>query len=486
MEDKIYQFIIDENMLEAGDNCIVGVSGGADSVCLLTVLHRLSHRLGIRLYAVHINHMIRGEEADGDENYVKELCSRYDIPFYSYHIDVTALAAESGLTVEEAGRMARYNCFRKTGEKLDLAAYKIAVAHNKNDVCETVILNLTRGTGMSGMKGIAAGRDNIIRPLISVSRQDIEKYLEQEGIAYRTDSTNLSTDYTRNKIRHLILPELIKLNDRAVEHINQFADIAQEYYNYVDGAVKRFIEENVTTDRNMAGAEAVSVNMDTLRNEQKLICTMVIMELIGKACGGRKDIGGAHADEVKKLFDSDSGAEIMLPHGARAINNYGRLQFISANGSNKNKNGKNSDNIIENEKSGKLTENLSGYNIDIENAGIYNIPGTGHKLKVDIFDKPVHIDLTKKECTKLIDYDRIQNGISIRNFMENDYIVINSEGSRKKINRLFSDAKIPKTDRPYIPLIASGSEIIWAVGIRIGENYKINDDTKKVIRFELI
>jgi tRNA(Ile)-lysidine synthase len=316
---------------------------------------------------------------------------------------------------------------------------------------------------MSGMKGIASGRDNIIRPLISVSRQEIEEYLEEEGIAYRTDSTNLSTDYTRNKIRHLIIPEMIKLNDRAVEHIDRFANIAESYYNYVDGVVQNFIENNVTTTINLAGDETLNISIEVLEKEPELICTMTVMELIGRVCGGRKDIGGAHVDEVKKLFNTASGAEIILPHGARVINNYGKLQFIFAKSN------------VDNTKHIKIT-----------GAGIYPVPGTKYSLQVDIFDKPVHIDLTKKEYTKLIDYDRIQNGISIRNFMENDYIVINSEGSRKKINRLFSDAKIPKTDRPYIPLIASGSEIIWAVGIRIGENYKINDDTKKVIRFELI
>jgi tRNA(Ile)-lysidine synthase len=151
----------------------------------------------------------------------------------------------------------------------------------------------------------------------------------------------------------------------------------------------------------------------------------------------------------------------MLPHGARAVNSYGKLQFLYP---------------VQNE----------SYNIEITGPGIYSVPGQKWKLKVDIYDKPVNIDLTKKEYTKLIDYDRIQNGICLRNYMENDYIVINSEGSRKKISRLFSNCKISKEDRPYIPLIASESEVIWAIGIRIGENYKVSETTKKVVSFEYI
>jgi tRNA(Ile)-lysidine synthase len=461
MEEKIYDFIIKNNLLETGDNCILGVSGGADSVCLLTVLYNLSVRLGVKLYVVHVNHMIRGEEAAGDEAYVKELCEAYGIDFFSYHIDVQSIASDRGLTVEEAGRMARYDSFREAAERLALTDYKIAVAHNKNDVCETVLLNLVRGTGMSGMKGITRQRDNIIRPLIDTDREEIENYLREKGISYCTDSTNLSTDYTRNKIRHKVMPQLVNINERAVSHINRFADIAENYFSYVNEVVEGFLEENVTETLKLSGARVLELDIDKLAGQQELIKDLVIMELIGKVCGGRKDIGGAHLNEVKKLFTTVSGSEIMLPHGARAVNSYGKLQFLYP---------------VQNE----------SYNIEITGPGIYSVPGQKWKLKVDIYDKPVNIDLTKKEYTKLIDYDRIQDGICLRNYMENDYIVINSEGSRKKISRLFSNCKISKEDRPYIPLIASESEVIWAIGIRIGENYKVSETTKKVVSFEYI
>ena len=173
LEEQIYQFIKEKNLLKAGDVCIVGVSGGADSICLLTVLAGLREKMELKLYAVHVNHMIRGTEADADESYVAEYCKKLGIPCDCYHIDVPQLAKKQKLTEEEAGRNARYGAFSQTADRCGLSDYKVAVAHNKNDVAETVLLNMVRGTGIAGMAGIPVKRDRIVRPLLSCTRQEI-------------------------------------------------------------------------------------------------------------------------------------------------------------------------------------------------------------------------------------------------------------------------------------------------------------------------
>ncbi len=464
-EKKVCDFIVKKQLLRDGEICVVGVSGGADSVCLLTVINELRDVLNLSIYAVHVNHMIRGAEADNDEKYVEKYCRSLGIPLKVYHIDVPLLAEKSQMTVEEAGRRARYEAFDRAGEDFGISDYKILVAHNKNDVAETVILNMTRGTGMSGMKGIPVKRDNIIRPLMGAERKEIEAYLDANNISYCNDCTNFSDAYTRNKIRLNVLPELSKVNSRAVCHIAELSKIADEYNRYVDARVDEFIKENCASVTLSSGISAVELDINALRCADDLIENLVILKLICDAAGSQKDIGENHVSEVKKLYTSDTGSLIMLPYGIKVVNSYGRLRFFKEDG---------------------VALGYPELDIPVTGAGIYELPDGRGSFKIEIFDKPVNIDLTKKMYTKLADYDKIQNNIVIRSFMENDYMVIDKNGGTKRLNRLFSSCKIDKEERPYIPLIASGHEIIWAVGVRFAENYKISEDTKRVISFEFI
>ena len=201
---------IDEYGMIKKDDCITAaLSGGADSVCLLIILKELSDKYSFTLDALHINHCIRGKESDRDEEFCRNLCKKYDIPLTVIRTDVPAAAAESKKSLEETARDIRYKAFEKhAGDK-----GKIATAHTVSDNAETVILNMARGTGLKGLCGIPPVRDNIIRPLIDVTRQQIEDYLKSMNQGFVTDSTNLSDDYTRNRIRHKIIPELLKINE---------------------------------------------------------------------------------------------------------------------------------------------------------------------------------------------------------------------------------------------------------------------------------
>lgn len=214
-EKDVLEYIRKYHMFDGISHCVCGVSGGADSVSLLTVLARHRAELGIDIHVVHINHMIRGEAADGDQSYVETLCGEYGVTCDSYRIDVRKLAEQAGQTVEEAGRHARYDAFDRMRARYADEGCVIAVAHNRNDVAETVLFNMARGTGMGGIKGIAPVRDHIVRPLLGSDRSHIEEYLDRKGIRYCTDATNNEDDYTRNKIRHRILPLMNEINGQA-------------------------------------------------------------------------------------------------------------------------------------------------------------------------------------------------------------------------------------------------------------------------------
>ncbi len=215
---KVLSFMKKNHMTDRGDSVLAAVSGGADSVCLLLLLREMAAELGIKVFAFHMNHGIRGAEADRDERFVMELCERLNIPLTVAHEKVEEYAAERGLSGEEAGRILRYHHLGETAEKYQCA--KIAVAHHEDDDAETVLLNLFRGSGLAGLSGIRPVRENIIRPLLCVSRKEIEGYLNEQELSWCEDSTNKENDYTRNKIRNELLPWVTEnINSRAAEHI---------------------------------------------------------------------------------------------------------------------------------------------------------------------------------------------------------------------------------------------------------------------------
>ncbi|MBQ7636234.1 MAG: tRNA lysidine(34) synthetase TilS, partial [Lachnospiraceae bacterium] len=218
---KIIDFCREKKLLDSGDGVLMGLSGGADSVCLLFMLNSLREEMELTIRAIHINHGIRGEEADRDEAFCKAFCEKLKVPFEAVHADIPALAKEEGLGLEEAGRKFRYDIFKERAKALGLN--KIAVAHHMNDSAETMLFQMVRGSRLNGLSGIRPQNDNIIRPLLCVTREEIEEVLAENGLEYVTDSTNLSSDYTRNYLRNEILPALEKLRPNACRHMAETA-----------------------------------------------------------------------------------------------------------------------------------------------------------------------------------------------------------------------------------------------------------------------
>lgn len=242
MNKTFIQTIEKYKLLENGDKIIVALSGGADSVTLLDMLYSVKELYNLKIYASHINHGLRGEEADRDENFCKILCENYNVELFIKKADIKALAKEQKISEELCGRNVRYSYFEELSQKLDA---KIATAHTASDNIETLLFNITRGSSVTGAGGITPKRDNIIRPLIMLTRADIESYCQQNKLEYVTDSTNLTDDYTRNKIRHQVIPVLKQLNPQLELSAFHFCESARETSEYVNIQTEKALENAV-------------------------------------------------------------------------------------------------------------------------------------------------------------------------------------------------------------------------------------------------
>lgn len=452
--NNVYNFICDNEMIEASDGIVVGLSGGADSVCLLVTLCNLSERLGIcrkSLVAVHVNHMIRKGEADSDAEFAKRLCAGLEIPFVCYRKDIMTYASELGCTVEEAGRKYRYDCFRETAEKY--CCNKIAVAHNKNDLAETVIFNMVRGSGLKGMSGMQPVREMVIRPLLDTTRQQIEEYLAGLGQSYCNDSTNDTLDYDRNKIRHVILPAMLEVNNGAVNHICQMAEEARGSYLFIHNKAMEKYNGFVEDDD---FGRTVTLEVNRLYKYNPVLQEHVIHEAIGDVAGAKKDITRKHVMSVVGLLYQDTGRSVELPYGIRARRSYNNL-------------------IISNKQDISID-----YHIDIIKEGVYTIPEWGN-IEIAFCEAGAGVEISKKIYTKMADYGKIKGNLCIRTPEDGDYITIDGNGNTKKLSRVFIDNKIDRKRRSGWPVIACGHEIIWVLGLRYSEAYKVDSDTNKII-----
>jgi tRNA(Ile)-lysidine synthase len=472
MYDKVCRFVSDNKLIENGDRIVVGVSGGADSVCLLNILHRISREKDIRLIAIHINHGIRGEEADADEEYVYRICAEWDIEFHSYSYDVKGIAAAEGLSEEEAGRKVRYQSFYDACDKY--RCNKIAVAHNKNDNAETFVFNLLRGSGIKGLAGIKPFRevtDNlhkqelvIIRPLLCVERREIEDYLSEQGISYRTDSTNLSDEYSRNKIRNRILAyAACEINPQTVKNIHEASLKLHEALAYIEDNIALCFERIV---RNEDGCYRIPV--DKLLPEPAIIQKGLIRHIIEVMTGRLRDIESKHVDAILALCGRQVGKNVQLPYGIIAEREY--------------------DNIFIYHKDREIREDFRVEPVTINIPGVTYIPYNGMSVITELFQYKKDMQIPKNSCVKWFDYDKIKNAVVLRSRREGDYLCINSSGGIKKLKDYFIDTKLPKKQRDSQLLITDGKHVMWITGAgnRISEYYKINDNTQKVLLIRLM
>ncbi len=463
VEEKICTFNCKTNIIQPYDSILVGLSGGADSVCLLHVLVSLREKYSLQIYAVHINHMIRGAAADADEEFSKNLCEKLNVPYKSYVINVPKLAKEWHMTLEEAARKVRYDIYDKEGERV--SANKKAVAHHMNDQAETILFRMSRGTGIRGMLGIAAQRGDIIRPLLCVTRNEILEYLSDIGAGYVNDETNDSVCYDRNRIRHNVIPELIRINDGAVRHIADTAEKLEDIYDWLDETVIGCMKDvSVNDEKNR-----VAIRSDILGSCHKAVAQEIIRRMINILTGSLKDVTSEHISNVYSLTGLETGKSIALPYGLVSHREY--------------------DYIVIEKKERLLYGDIVAQDVIHDKQYVFYdiyLPDKGRlcecvRISFDIrsYDSLTG-DIPKNDCTKWFDYDKIKDKISIRRAESSDYYRIGDSG-KKKLSRYMIDKKIPRSCRDRLLVMASGNEVLWIVGGHMSASAYVSETTKEVL-----
>ncbi len=406
----------------------VGLSGGADSVCLIDILSKLKEKYGIILKAVHVNHNIRGEEADRDEDFVRELCRAMDIELLVFSVDVPSLAAERKLSLEECGRQVRYECFEKAG------CDAVAVAHTLSDSIETMLFNLARGTGVKGLSGISPEREpNIIRPLIDCTRGEIEAYCEKNSLQYVTDSTNLSDDYTRNHIRHNIVPTFEKIN-------NDFENAFLRAMNSVREA-DSFIEESALALLDEGRCDG-GYRTEVLSSAHDIVLKRCILEILKKKMNKPPE-----AKHIELCFEA-----VRSGKGKTEI---ARDLYLCVSGD-----------IISVSHTKKTTDVWKTY---FENNRAYTPFGEFILTQ----DAPYG--------RASFDADKVSNELFLSSRLEGDKFTFRKRGVTKSLKKLFNELKIPSEKRNEIAVLHDGESVVWIEDIGVNALYIPDENSQKII-----
>ena len=459
MQKKIEEFVEKWKMLSEKDVVIAGVSGGADSVCLLLELEEMRRTKGFSLAAVHVNHALRGEAADADEAFVKALCEKRGIPCAVYHVDVRDFAKQRKLSEEEAGRELRRAAFAQ--EMAKRGGTKIALAHHMEDNAETFFLHLARGSRLKGLGGIYPVNGSYIRPLLCVSRTDIEAYLEARETPYCMDATNREDTYARNRIRNHVLPYFREeINPKTVEHVNgamaQLREIQTYLEKQTEEAYGRCVAER---DGTFFLREAPFIR------EEELLRGMVIRRMLSRAAGREKDLEEIHVESIRRLLAGQTGRRCDLPYGMRAMRTYEGVELTA-----------------EAKETPRPPEEILLDFREREGSVCFG----EWDISWRIFANPVEKELIpKKTYTKWFDYAIIDRSVSVRTRRSGDRIVIGEGGASQKLKAFFINEKVPAGKRDGVLLLAEGSSVLWIVGYRQSKAYQVTEQTTTILEITI-
>ena len=442
MENKVLKTITSHDLLRPGEVVLCAVSGGADSVALLLCLYELRDTLGIRLRAAHFNHHIRGEEADRDEEFVRDLCKKIDVECVTGGGDVPAYAKEQGYTLEQAARILRYEFLEAQG------ADKIAVAHHMDDQAESVLMHIIRGSGTHGIAGMRYVRGKIIRPLLGIRRREIEKYLAEKNVFFCTDTTNLIEDGTRNKLRLSIIPEITeRINPGFTESLCHMADIVRTDDDYLCAIAARELDEC----RKNGGflRERIAALDEPIRRRA--------LRLAMNEAGAFADIEQKHVEAVEKLLTARTGARLDLPHIV-AYNSYDIIRF---------------------------SNDKNCATIQSEDICIPFSVGEHHFGTLTISVSEAGRGAFKTDAhTSCVDASKIPADAVFRTRKAGDRIHPVGAGGSKKLKDFFIDKKVER-DRRDVPLLCSGNEVLCVIGMCVSEKAAVDGGTEKIIKISV-
>lgn len=421
-------------------SALVGLSGGADSAALAHILSAIGKKRGFKVYAAHINHGLRGEAADRDEEFSRELAKKLGIEFFCLHADIRADARRLGIGEEDAGRRARYGFFDELMKTRGIEC--TATAHHKNDNAETILMNFIRGSGVKGLCGIPYKRDRIIRPLLDVSRAEIEEYCRENSIDYVTDESNLAAVYTRNKTRHIIIPEIERhINPSFADTVTKNAAVLAADEDFLSGEARRAYTKLVSDG---------SADASALAKLHPAIASRVARLMISDICGTENVSSRAVAAAVELAKRNRTGSRADIARGARAEIEYGRL-YIK-----------------------RETAKNEGFCCDLSIGGSRHIPEIGCSVRVE------HADEMARDGWEYFGLPRPDCRIQVRNRRPGDRFVPFGMTGSKSVKEYMINEKIPRDRRGSVPIVTFDEEIAWIAGYRRDNRFKFNKNGIKM------
>lgn len=456
-EIRVRKTIQKHRMLNPGEHVLVAVSGGADSVALLHCLHNLAPGLGLSLTVAHLNHGIRGQEGDKDENFVRHLSADLQLPFCSETIEVKRQAVDGKHNLEEFARLKRYEYFRLTARRI--GAQKIAVGHNLNDQAETMLFRFVRGSGIEGLSAIHPVIDGlVIRPLLERSRAEVVEYLKQKGAEYRDDSTNLDVQYTRNRIRMELVPYLEKnLNPRLVETLAREGSLLRETWSFMEAEAREAFKKISRKDH-----ESVLLHLDAFASLHTALQKQVLRQALKECLGSLRGVTSKHVDGLVMLCSAGQSGDLMqISRRCVAIRQFNELSLT-----------------------GQLYRKKPSFSYRLEIPGECRVEEAGALFRATICNTPDLKEIRGKSSTQAyLDQQSLPEFLVIRSRESGDRY---GGPGHRKVKKMLIDGKIPLLHRPDLPMLAAGRNIIWIPGFRPARTFAVRAGSAYCVLVEMI
>jgi tRNA(Ile)-lysidine synthase len=463
LETRVIDFIREKGLFSAGDKIVVAVSGGADSVCLLHILERHKDELGIQIYVAHLNHQLRGTESEADAAYVSELARKLGIPATVDCQDVASYHIQKGGSLEEAAREMRYRFLAEVMKRV--GASRVAVGHICDDHIETILLHLLRGSGTTGLGGLQPfsvisygeqdGSLEVVRPLLKIMRQETLGYCRSHRLAPRSDSSNESFTFLRNRIRLELLPLLRKYNPKIDEGLLRLGEIAGDETLFMEQRVSAVWQELARM-----GNDVLYLDMDNMRALPRALQRCIFRKAVRQVRGDLRDIEAGHIEDMMKFLSKPAGKSLCLPDGLTLSTGYGRLILAQAQAD-----------------TCPLPMLRDTSNIDVP--GETDLPGW--RITAEIVTGATGTD---NGFSASFDLDKLGRKIVVRPRRPGDRFQPLGMNENKKLQDFMVDSKIPRSWRDRVPVVSSDDRVLWVVGWRIDDRVKVTRATKKILRLK--
>lgn len=463
LEQRVVNFIQEHNLFSAGDKLVVAVSGGADSVCLLHILARWRKEPGVELHVAHLNHQLRGAESDSDASYVSDLAHKLGVPATIERRDVAVYRDQKGGSLEEAAREVRYSFLAEVTRRIGTS--KVAVGHARDDHIETVMMHLLRGVGTAGLRGLQprsvlqysenGGQLEVVRPLLEVTRQETLDYCQRYNLAPRSDSSNASLSFLRNRVRLELLPMLRSYNPGVDKALLRLADIAGDDISFIEEQASLLWKELARE-----GGDVIYLDISKMVTSPRAMQRQIFRRAVKQLRGNLKDVEADHIETMMDFLSKPAGKKLCLPDGLTLSTEYGRLVLASAQAS-----------IC------PLPPLKGISNINIP--GETDLPGW--RVRADIIQEVVGDD---NGLVASFDLDKVGKELTVRRRRPGDRFQPLGMSQTKKLQDFMVDSRIPRSWRDRVPLICSPRQILWVVGWRIDDRVKATENTKEILRLQ--